>query len=196
MALNSSDRRDSIVVTPAEFPRDLAAVKSLFHAYAESLDTDLAYQNFADEVSMLPGKYAPAAGGALLLAFGDSQNQGTADATDTTCLAGGQSQKLLGCACLRALSESRCELKRLYVVPSARGLGVGKQLLQTMVRIAEESGYIDMVLDTLPSMVVARGMYQAFGFEECDRYYDSPIEGTSFLRLHLRSSSTSHKRCQ
>jgi len=185
--LDTSDRRETLVIKPAEFPKDLATVKSLFHAYAGSLDIDLAYQNFADEISMLPGKYSPTAGGALLLAFGTREKQG--EKADGTELATKQSQTPLGCACLRALSSSRCELKRLYVVPSARGLGIGKQLLREMVMIAEDNGYSELVLDTLPSMVAAREMYRAFGFQECDRYYDSPIKGTSFLCLSIGFSS-------
>ncbi|ORY10054.1 acetyltransferase [Clohesyomyces aquaticus] len=166
-----------ILTTPAKFPDDHTLVSCLFTAYAESLEIDLAFQNFAQELSSLPGKYAPENGGALLLARSPPQIA----SADTS-----QPQTPIGCVALRAFAPPRiCELKRLYIVPDARGLGAGRKLLEAVIGKAREMGYKKILLDTLPSMVAARKMYAAFGFEEVEKYYESPIEGTCFMRLRL-----------
>ena len=77
-------------------------------------------------------------------------------------------------------------MKRLYLSPASRGLGIGKKLVEEVVKEAKRLGYQEMRLDTLPSMVGARALYKIVGFVECERYYDTPIEGTMFLSLDLR----------
>jgi ribosomal protein S18 acetylase RimI-like enzyme len=168
-------------ISPVRNTTDLADTIALFHAYAASLGFDLAFQNFSAEMAGMPGKYAPAAGGELLLA------RNTA------------SGKAIGCVGLRSLTPSSsldgdsaagnprrcCEMKRLYVTPDGRGTGVGKALAIGTLDVAEDMGYAEVRLDTLPSMVAALRMYRAFGFEEIDAYYDTPMEGTHFLSLRL-----------
>jgi ribosomal protein S18 acetylase RimI-like enzyme len=145
---------------------DLGAVIALFRAYAASLDVDLAYQGFEDEMAAMPGKYAPP-GGALLLARG-------ADGA------------ALGAVALRPVDPAGCcEMKRLYVAPAGRGLGVGEALVRALLREAARIGYREVRLDTLPSMAAAFALYRKLGFEEMDPYYDTPVAGTVFLRLAL-----------
>ncbi|PGH12586.1 hypothetical protein AJ79_04207 [Helicocarpus griseus UAMH5409] len=78
-----------------------------------------------------------------------------------------------------------CELKRLYVAPAARGLGVGTALVHTILAIAREIGYEEVRLDTLPNMREAIQMYRGFGFREVEKYYETAIGGTVFLGLRL-----------
>ncbi|OCK77030.1 hypothetical protein K432DRAFT_461764, partial [Lepidopterella palustris CBS 459.81] len=52
-----------------------------------------------------------------------------------------------------------CEIKRLYVSPSACGLGVGKALVGEAITAAEAMGYQEIRLDTLPTMQAALGVY-------------------------------------
>lgn len=59
---------------------------------------------------------------------------------------------LLGCVALRRFSKDICEMKRLYVVPTGRGHGVGRSLVEGIVARAGQLGYKRMVLDTLPAM--------------------------------------------
>lgn len=153
-------------ISPATASEDLNAVRRLFEDYAASLDVDLAYQGFAAELENLPGQYAGPAG-ALLLARGDS---GAA----------------LGCVAMRLLDPPFiCEVKRLYVSPAARGLGVGSALITAIVEQARSRGYREMRLDTLPTMADAQRLYRGFGFEDIEAYYDTPVENTVFLALKI-----------
>ncbi|KAH7128132.1 acyl-CoA N-acyltransferase [Dendryphion nanum] len=156
------------VTRQAEFPNDLDAIRSLFTEYAASLGIDLSYQSFEAELSSLPGKYSASQGGTILL---------------TETHTGG----VVGCASLRRLSSrsNACELKRFYLVPETRGLGLGKRLLESIIKEARKLRYEEMLLDTLSSMVAARKMYKGFGFEETKAYYETPIQDTVFLRLDL-----------
>lgn len=140
---------------------DVAMVADLFDAYAASLPIDLSYQGFAAERASLPGQYAPP-GGALLLAR-DARKAG------------------IGCIALRASGAGRGEIKRLYVAPAARGMGLGKALLAAVTRAAAGLGHRALCLDTLPFMAEAQALYLAAGFRPIAPYYDSPVPGTVFL---------------
>jgi ribosomal protein S18 acetylase RimI-like enzyme len=153
-------------VRPAQGAEDLAAVIVLFRAYAASLDVDLAYQGFEEEMAAMPGKYAPPCG-VLLLARGAN---GAA----------------LGAVALRPVEPAGCcEMKRLYVAPEGRGLGVGEALVRALLTEARRIGYREVRLDTLPSMATAFALYRKLGFQEMAPYYDTPVAGTRFLRLAL-----------
>ena len=155
-----------MIIQPARTADDLAAIATLFEAYAASLDVDLAYQDFAAELAALPGRYAPPRG-ALLIARDADGNA-------------------LGCVAMRPLNDPhRCEMKRLYVAPAGRGTGLGRLLMQALIEEARRIGYREMRLDTLPGMTVAQALYRAAGFEPVEPYYETPIAGTVFMRLGL-----------
>lgn len=85
-------------------------------------------------------------------------------------------------------NEPACELKRLYTLPSGRGLGIGRALLLEIIATAKERGYKSMWLDTLmPQMAKAVALYESMGFERTKKYYETNLEGTVFLRLELTS---------
>ena len=90
-----------------------------------------------------------------------------------------------GCIALRKLTESDCEMKRFFVRPSFRGRHIGRQLIETLSGSAREIGYSHMLLDTLPFLEHAIGLYRSFGFYDIPCYNDSPIESTIFMRLDL-----------
>ena len=153
-------------ITQAKTAEDLAAVAGLFGAYAASLDVDLTYQNFHEELTSLPGEYAPPAGRVLL--------------------ARSPKAEPLGCVALRPLPTPECcEMKRLFVTPASRGLGLGRALIEAVIREARRIGYREMRLDTLPSMKAAQAMYREAGFRPIPPYYETPVEGTVFLALDL-----------
>ncbi len=155
---------------PVESPDDLDAVKSLFRAYVDWLGIDLSYQGFEEELAGMPGKYAPPRG-ALFAAK---------DATG----------RVIGCVGLRAFGDDgSCEMKRLYVSPEGRGSGAGSALIERVLAAANEAGYRDMLLDTLPSMTGAIKLYRAAGFEDVPAYYDTPVEDTVFFRKILNCPS-------
>jgi ribosomal protein S18 acetylase RimI-like enzyme len=160
----------SFRIAPVRTADDLESVIKLFREYAASLDVDLAYQNFEAEMAAMPGKYAPPHG-ALLLAR---------DLTGTP----------IGGVGLRPLDiPGCCEMKRLYVSPEGRGVGLGQRLVEAVVSEAKRIGYSEMRLDTLPSMAGAFALYCKLGFEPMKPYYDTPVVGTAFLRRSLRHPS-------
>jgi ribosomal protein S18 acetylase RimI-like enzyme len=170
----------SIVIRQAEFPKDLYQVTVLFRAYANALNIDLSFQKFEEELASLPGKYSPLTGGALFLATLKLPY----DATPGSALM--TQENVIGCACLRALNPpGTCELKRLYLTKESRGLGLGRKLLQCSIEQAKALGYKEIVLDTLPEMIAARKMYRGAGFVDMEKYYDTPLEGTIFIKLTL-----------
>jgi GNAT superfamily N-acetyltransferase len=153
-------------IVPVRTPDDLKATMGLFDAYAVSLGVDLSYQNFVAEMAAMPGKYAPPKG-ELLLA---RDRHGAA----------------IGCVGLRPLAEDACcEMKRLYVAPEGRGLGLGRALAEEIVKTARRIGYRQMRLDTLPSLATAIALYRKMGFVPILPYYDTPIAGTIFMSLGL-----------
>ena len=113
----------------------------------------------------MPGKYAPPTGELLLARSGG---------------------EALGCVGMRPIGEPAiCEMKRLFVSPAARGLGVGKALVADIIHAAQQAGHGEMRLDTLPTMTAATALYREAGFVEIDAYYDTPIAGTVFMSRKL-----------
>jgi ribosomal protein S18 acetylase RimI-like enzyme len=146
--------------------QEIAAAAALFREYADWLGIDLSFQGFEAELASLPGKYAPPMG-ELMLAHS---------------LGGG----VLGCVAVRPLEGAAiCEMKRLYVRPAARGLGIGRSLVAAIIKSAEELGYAQMKLDTLPSMAEAFALYKRCGFLEIPPYYHNPVPGTVYLGKQL-----------
>lgn len=138
----------------------------MFQEYAEWLAVDLCFQGFAEELATLPGAYAPPRG-LLMLA--------------------GSPAAAVGCIALRPLvaagspSGATAEVKRLYVRPAARGAGLGRRLVQTVIDGARAIGYRELKLDTLDRMAEARSLYAKLGFGECAPYYDNPIPGAVYM---------------
>lgn len=158
--------RPSFTLAPALSPADLAAIRDLFRAYAASLPVDLGYQGFEEELAGLPGAYAPPHGGLFLAKAADGMP--------------------LGSGAFRAMKAGEgCEMKRVYVAPAARGLGLGIAMVEALFEAARQAGHRRMVLDTLPSMVEAHQLYAKLGFEPIAPYYDTPVAGTVFLGRDL-----------
>ncbi|ALL69567.1 Histone acetyltransferase HPA2 (plasmid) [Paraburkholderia caribensis MBA4] len=153
-----------IDIQPARFPDDIDAVRAIFREYADSLDIDLGFQAFDEELAALPGKYAPPRG-ALLLAWRDG--------------------RVIGSVAMRPFEFDICEMKRLYVRPEGRGHQIGTMLAQAVVHAAKEAGYRRMRLDTLPSMQSAQRLYACLGFRPISAYVFNPVEGTQFMELVL-----------
>jgi putative acetyltransferase len=153
-----------VTVIQANERDELLSVRALFEEYATSLNFDLCFQGFNEELANLPGNYAPP-DGRLFLAF--------------------YSAEAAGCVALQKFAEGICEMKRLYVKPQFRGLGIGRTLAETIISEARKIGYKRMCLDTVPSMRAAQLLYQSMGFKDVEPYRYNPICGTRFMELVL-----------
>jgi len=81
-------------------------------------------------------------------------------------------------------------MKRLFVRPAFRGQGLGRSLIESVIREARAIGYIAMRLDTLPpKMNDAIALYRDFGFQEIRPYYKNPVPGAKFMELSLVSEA-------
>lgn len=138
----------------------LPQVKELLVAYTRQLDRDLSFQNLADELEDLAAKYTPPQG-ELRIALEGSE--------------------VLGMVAYHKHSETRCEMKRLYIKPEARGLHLGDRLVREILACARAAGYREMVLDTLLPMKAAIHLYEKYGFQECAPYYNNPMDDVIYM---------------
>lgn len=153
-----------------ESAEEWRAARRLVEEYAASLNLDLSFQNFARELEHFEIEYALPSGAFLLARTDDA---------------------FVGCAGLRRFADGVGEIKRLYVAPPARGLGLGRALMRRMVAEGERLGYARLVLDTLPSMQEARSLYRALGFRTIAPYRYNPVAGTTYFELRLRGREDS-----
>ena len=91
----------------------------------------------------------------------------------------------VGCIALKALDDTRCEMKRLYVRPEYRGQGIARALVHQLMQEARVAGYRQMVLDTFPFLPEAITLYKREGFYEIERYNDNPMPGSVYLCCEL-----------
>jgi putative acetyltransferase len=148
----------------ASSPDHWAAARRLIEAYAAALDVDLCFQGFDDELRELSHRYGPPDGALLLAESGSGY---------------------VGCVALHRWSDHACEMKRLYVAPDGRGLGLGRRLTEAIIGEARRIGYSRMLLDTLPSMREAQELYRSLGFVPVSAYRPNPVGGSLFLELTL-----------
>ena len=149
----------------ARRPVDLAAVKQLLLDYAESLDFALNYQDFDQEMASFPHLYAPPAGGLVLVRVAGAA---------------------AGAVGLRPLEPGICELKRLFVRPAYRRLGLGRTLAERLIVDARAKHYRAIRLDTIGrSMASAIALYRALGFREIPPYAFNPVPSALFMELDL-----------
>lgn len=160
--LKTAPKFDLIAVSEAG--PDADAVRDLFLEYGESLGFNTCFGGFEQELVTLPGEYAPPRGALLLAREGEER---------------------AGCIALRELDAGAGEMKRLYVRPRFRGRGLGRRLAEAALARARAAGYRRVCLDTLPTMLEARGLYGSLGFKRCEPYYDNACLGTDCYALEL-----------
>lgn len=156
------------MISAVELPQRLVP---LFDAYQQWLiqnDPDLQIvlngQGYDDELEHLKEKYGAPEGAIYIL---------TADGVD------------IGCIALRKIDEKTCEVKRVFLQMDYRGIGLGKQMMEQVIEDARRAGYREMVLDTLPIMTGACGLYERMGFVPTEKYNDNPLPYAIYMKLAL-----------
>lgn len=140
-------------------------VKVKIIEYITRLGRDLSFQNIDEELSNLAIKYA-APQGELLVALDDHE-------------------KVIGMVAYHKHTNDRCEMKRLYVSLECRGMKIGEKLVDEIMRHAKKAGFKEMVLDTIVPLQPAIHLYKKMGFEECEPYYDNPMDDVIYMRRLL-----------
>jgi putative acetyltransferase len=152
-------------------PPDYPAVAELMRAFIRwhyerhasdraMIDSYFDEDAYEAELSSLPGYYAPPTGALLVAETG---------------------RQIVGCVALKQLDDDRCEMKRLFVDPTAHGSGVGRALARAIVERARDLGYRKMLLDTGPKQVEAQGLYRKLGFRDAEPYYEMSPELRNWL---------------
>jgi len=143
---------------------DYAVARSLFKAYAASININLDFQHFDDELDGLKTMYSKPFGGIILAK---------------------EKEEIIGCVAIRKISENVGELKRMYIKPAYQNKGIGKILLAEALQLAKECNYAIVKLDTLNYMLPAIHLYQQAGFYETPPYYYNPIETAVYFEKIL-----------
>ncbi|MCC6286672.1 MAG: GNAT family N-acetyltransferase [Chitinophagaceae bacterium] len=145
---------------------EFSDAKNLFLQYAQSLDIDLSFQGFENELTIIATQYNKPTG-AVLLAYKDDV--------------------AIGCAGIRQFDKDVAELKRMFVQPQYRQFKIGKHLMEMAIDAAKVLGYKSIRLDTLPHMTNALNLYRSFGFYEIQAYRFNPREDAVYMEKLLHN---------
>ena len=98
-----------------------------------------------------------------------------------------------GCVAVKLRADRHplaCEMKRLWVGETARGLGLGRRLILAAEDWSRAQGACTLLLDTVvAAMPEAVALYRSIGFTECERHNANETAGLLFLRKELRQAS-------
>ena len=79
------------------------------------------------------------------------------------------------------LPEGTCELVKMYLAPEARGIGLGRELIQKSLQAAQHLGYTQVYPESMPELKQALNTYAKFGFQ----YLDGPLGDTGHFGCEL-----------
>jgi GNAT superfamily N-acetyltransferase len=79
-------------------------------------------------------------------------------------------EKAAGCGCFKKFDPETVEIKRMFVHPDYRGLGIAHVILEELEKWAVELGYTHLVLETLPKQISAIALYQKRGYQRIENY--------------------------
>ena len=72
------------------------------------------------------------------------------------------------------LPNGTCELVKMYLLPEARGIGLGKRIIEECLAFAKENGYTQVYIESMPELENALKVYEKFGF----KYISAPLGNT------------------
>jgi putative acetyltransferase len=96
--------------------------------------------------------------------------------------------RLVGTMGIAPVTSDSCELRKMYLLPEARGMGLGKRLLQLAESEAARRGFSQMQLETASVLLQAVALYERNGYRaqcgaphvgRCDRVYRKPLTGSA-----------------
>jgi GNAT superfamily N-acetyltransferase len=90
-------------------------------------------------------------------------------------IVGREGDEAVCCGGIKRLPDGSCEIKRMYVIPHARGRGVARALLSALEDQARSLGYTVARLDTGPHQPQAEHMYRSAGYEEIGNFNANPF---------------------
>ena len=167
-------------IAAARWPEDTERARALLTSYGQYLaaspsgSAGVCIAGYEAELRGLPGKYAETEADLLLARVGD---------------------ETAGCVAImeRVLADGTHagEMKRLWVEPRFRGLGLGRGLVLRAIEWVQSQGCTAVVLDTVnEAMPEAAALYRSLGFEETGRFNDNPVPGLQFYILKLSTRNT------
>ena len=148
--------------------QDYREARTLMREYEMEIEGDLCFQGFEQELDTVEQVYGPP-GGRFHIVRHESRTA--------------------GCVALRDLGDGGCEMKRLFLRPDFRGIGLGRVCADRIVETAQEMDYATVRLDTLPSMRAAIALYRSMGFAEIGDHTHKPVHGAVSMELVLRRDS-------
>ncbi|MFZ1678661.1 MAG: GNAT family N-acetyltransferase [Saprospiraceae bacterium] len=141
------------IIRPPQTHEEWDEIKGLLLDYRKEFNDSACFTSFEEEMANVEDVYTTP-GSQLFIAVEESD------------------KKIVGCVAMRTLSPGVAEMKRLYVIPSHRGLHLGENLALEIVNFAEEKKYNRMVLDTMHEMHAAQKLYRQLGFTKTEPYRD------------------------
>ncbi|MBN1193489.1 MAG: N-acetyltransferase [Coriobacteriia bacterium] len=143
------------------------AVHDVLSSYHDELLVTIGHTTLTAELDTLPAPYTPP-DGALLLACDEDGRPA-------------------GCVGVKGLGDRECEVKRLYVMPHARGVGLGRALVRAAMDQARAMGYSEMMLLAVRQTTAgAQRIYRDLGFEETGPFREPPLGWDPGLFLFMR----------
>ncbi len=176
MAANEEEKRlfEIEELTIDASPREIAEARELLLEYGQFIVANdgvagFCYASLENEAARLPLSYNEQGGGCCV-------------ATVKGSAAGFVAWR----AVPASVSPDAWELKRLWVRPTGRGLGLGRALTQAVLDRAVAAGRQAVYLDTVPAaMTAAHRLYVELGFIPCAAYNDNPVGNIAYLVKHL-----------
>jgi GNAT superfamily N-acetyltransferase len=156
---------NQIEIKEVKNAEDFSVAKELIMEYVKWLGIDLSFQNFDNEMDTIQETYGNS-NGRLFIALINN--------------------KAVGVGGIKRFNNRECEVKRMFVQPESRGLGIGKRLLKECIEIAKKLNYETMKLDTADFMKSAIKLYKDNGFIEIRAYRHNPHEEARYFELDLK----------
>jgi ribosomal protein S18 acetylase RimI-like enzyme len=100
----------------------------------------------------------------------------------------------VGCGALTVLDDETAEIKRMWISPTCRGVGLGRRLLARLEDESRRFGRPNVVLDTNGVLLEAIAMYRSCGYVEVGRYNDNPYAQLWFAKTLARAASDAAPR--